>query len=50
MEPGCEDYCEREVDDEVEWQAVAYTCTLAPAETSRRAATINDRVRGSFRR
>ena len=37
FEAGCEDYCEREV-DEVEWQGGRVTCTLAPAATTGREA------------
>jgi hypothetical protein len=35
FEAGCEDYCEREV-DEVECRAVGCTCISAPAATTRR--------------
>jgi hypothetical protein len=37
FEAGCEDYCEREV-DEVEWQGGRCTCISAPAGTTRREA------------
>jgi hypothetical protein len=37
FEAGCEDYCEREV-DEVEWQGGACTCIWAPAGTTHREA------------
>jgi hypothetical protein len=33
FQAGCEDYCEREV-DEVEWQGGRCTCTSAPAATT----------------
>jgi hypothetical protein len=35
FEAGCEESCEREV-DEVEWQGAGCTCILAPDETTRR--------------
>jgi hypothetical protein len=37
FEAGCEDYCEREV-DEVELQGGRCTCTWAPAGTTRHEA------------
>jgi hypothetical protein len=36
FEAGCEEYCEREV-DEIECRAAGYTYTLAPDETTHRA-------------
>jgi hypothetical protein len=37
FEAGCEDYCEREV-DEVEWEAAGCTCISAPDATTRRGS------------
>ena len=37
FEAGCEDYCEREL-DEVEWQGGRCICTSAPGGTARREA------------
>jgi hypothetical protein len=44
FEAGCEDYCEREV-DEVEWQGGRVYLHLAPAATIRRGARRRDRCR-----